>query len=99
MEKAYPLLKGARPRDDKHAKEVAEFILEYNKEKKLNFDVLIPLAIMHDIGHCAIPQEHFKYITGRGKVINGKLVHMLAGAKIAKDILDSINYDKKRLRK
>lgn len=92
-EAALPLLKQGRPGDDQHAVEVAEFILDYAKDKDLDLDVLIPVAIMHDIGHCAILPEHIKYISGSQKLPNAKLVHMLAGAKIAKDILESIKYD------
>lgn len=88
-----PILQNCRPGDDVHAVEVAEFVLNCGK-KDIDLDVLIPVAIMHDIGHSAILPEHFKYITGGERVLNGKLVHMLVGAKIAKDILDSINYDK-----
>ena len=51
---------------------------------------------MHDIGHSSILPEHFRYITGKDKVLNGKLVHMLVGAKIARDILVSIQYDEKK---
>jgi len=92
-----PYLKKGRKGDDLHAMEVVEFILEYNKKESLDLDVLIPLAIMHDIGHCAILPEHFKFITGSHKIINGKIVHMLAGAKIAKDILDEVGYPKEKI--
>lgn len=94
-EKAEPLLKQGRTGDDAHALQVTEFIL--NKVDQKFFDILIPVALMHDIGHSAILPEHFKYITGQEKVINGKLVHMLVGAKIAKDILDSVRYDPKKI--
>ncbi len=90
-EKAEPILKEGRPGDDTHALEVVEFIVN-NVDPKY-FDILIPVAIMHDIGHSAILPEHFKYITGTEKVKNGKLVHMLAGAKIAKEILGAVGYD------
>ena len=95
-EKVLPLLKQGRLGDDVHALEVAKFIVGYKGDLKLDFDILIPLAIMHDIGHVAICPEHFKFITGEAKLINGKLVHMLAGAKIAKDILEEVGYDKAR---
>jgi hypothetical protein len=90
--KCLPVLRQGRPGDDSHAKEVAEFILNYS-ETKFNKDVLIPVAILHDIGHSAILPQHFKYITGTERVRNAKLVHMLVGAKIANDILCSINYN------
>lgn len=94
--KCLPILQKGRSGDDAHAVEVAEFILNYNLNS-LDLDVLIPVAIMHDIGHSAILPEHFKYVTGQERLINGKLVHMLVGAKIAKDILDSIHYDQKKI--
>ena len=88
------LLKQGREGDVTHAKEVVNFILGYQGKLKLDLDILIPAAMMHDIGHSAILNNHFKYITGYKKLINGKLVHMLAGAKIAKDILKQVNYNK-----
>ncbi len=94
--KCLPLLQKGRPGDDTHAVEVTEFILSL-KDQKFDLDILIPVAIMHDIGHSAILAEHFKYITGQERVLNGKLVHMLVGAKIAKDILDSLNYNQQKI--
>lgn len=94
-EKIEPLLKQGRNGDDEHALQVTEFILN-NVDQKF-FDILIPVALMHDIGHSAILPEHFKYITGQEKVTNGKLVHMLVGAKIAKDILISVKYDPNKI--
>jgi hypothetical protein len=94
--KALPLLKNGRPGDDEHAKETTEIVVKYKGKLKINKDVLIPVAMMHDIGHSAILPEHFAHITGPNKISNGKLVHMLAGAKIAKGILDSVKYDQKK---
>lgn len=91
-DKCLPILQKGRPGDDSHAKEVVEFILNYSG-RKLNIDVLIPVAILHDIGHSAILPQHFKYITGTERVKNAKLVHMLVGAKIANDLLCLMNYD------
>lgn len=90
--KSLPFLQKGRPGDAEHAKEVVEIILNYRGPLKLNKDILVPAAIMHDIGHCAILPEHFAFITGETKIRNGKLVHMLAGAKIAHDILTSVKY-------
>jgi len=92
---ALPLLRKSRPGDDHHAMEVVSFILNYRGRLKLDYNVLIPAAMLHDIGHSAILPEHFKYVTGPEKMINGKLVHMLAGAKIAKDILVKVKYNQR----
>jgi len=95
-EESLPLLARGRPGDDMHAKEVAEYLLDYSGELKIDKAVLIPVAIMHDIGHSSILPEHFKFVTGEEKLINAKLVHMLVGAKIAKDILEKVGYDKEK---
>jgi len=94
-DKCLPILQKGRPGDDAHSVEVAEFVIA-SADKGIDLDVLIPVAIMHDIGHSAILPEHFKYITGGERVANGKLVHMLVGAKIAKEVLESIGYDKNK---
>jgi hypothetical protein len=92
-QKAAVLLKQGRPDDFTHAKEVVKYIMEYSKNHELDLDVFIPTAIMHDIGHSAILPEDFRFITGPEKLVNGKLAHMLIGAKIARDILNSVHYD------
>ncbi|HBB37344.1 MAG: hypothetical protein UX02_C0001G0241 [Candidatus Moranbacteria bacterium GW2011_GWC1_45_18] len=94
--KALPILKKGRPGDDVHAKETVKLVLSYQGNIKHDKDVIIPVAMMHDIGHALLLPEHFAYVTGPKKIVNAKLVHMLAGAKIAKDILDSVGYDKKK---
>ncbi len=92
-EKCLPFFESGRPGDDIHAKKTVESVLSYKGGIEFDSEVVIPVAMMHDIGHAAILPEHFKYVTGPEKIPNGKLVHMLAGAKIAKDILESVDYD------
>lgn len=92
-----PYLQEGRPGDVEHAAEVAQFVLEYRGDRVIDKDILVPVAIMHDIGHSAILPEHFSMITGPEKLINGKLVHMLAGAKIAKHILEQAEYEPEKL--
>lgn len=93
-EQAAALLASGRSEDHQHAQDTVEMILDYEGDIAIDEDILIPVAIMHDIGHSAILPEHYRHITGPEKLINGKLVHMLAGAKIARDILNAVGYDK-----
>ena len=95
-QKCLPILLKCRPGDDQHAAETVKLMANYSGKLKFDKPVLIPVAMMHDIGHAAILEQHFKYITGPEKIVNGKLVHMLTGAKIARELLKSINYDKKK---
>lgn len=96
--KCLPLFAQGRPGDGTHAKEVVNLILNYKGKLKIDKDILIPVAMMHDIGHAAILPYHFRYITGPEKIENGKLVHMLVGAKIAQDVLQSVKYDNEATR-
>jgi HD superfamily phosphohydrolase len=89
---ASPILKKARPGDFEHSLEVVNLILNYKGNINIDLEILIPVAIMHDIGHSALLPEHFKFVTGSDKLINGKLAHMLAGAKIAHDILEKVGF-------
>lgn len=97
--KALPYLKKCRTGELEHSKEIAEEIFKLSKNKKIDLDFLIPVAILHDVGHSMILPEHFKYITGPKKEENSKLVHMLIGAKIAHDILKKINYSNEKIKK
>ncbi|MCU0680247.1 MAG: HD domain-containing protein [Planctomycetes bacterium] len=90
--------KECREGDGEHGLEVAQIIHNYSGKIKINKNILIPVALMHDIGHSVILSEHFKYITGEEKIANGKLVHMLAGAKIAKNILEKLKYPTKEIK-
>lgn len=93
-----PILKKGRPGDDIHAKETVKLVLNYKGKLQFNRDVIIPVAMMHDIGHAVLLSEHFAYVTGPKKIANAKLVHMLAGAKIAKEIMDTVKYDKEKIK-
>lgn len=90
--KCKKLLKNARQGDLEHAEETVKLILNYKGDLKFDPEIAIPVAMMHDIGHIAILPEHFKFITGPEKILNSKLVHMLAGAKITKEILKKVGY-------
>jgi hypothetical protein len=92
-QRCVPLLQTGRSDDEGHAKDTVEFILNYNGALKFDPEVIIPVAMMHDIGHSALLPEHLKYVSGGVKIANGKLVHMLAGAKVAHGLLSELKYD------
>ncbi|MFC1723553.1 HD domain-containing protein [Nanoarchaeota archaeon] len=93
-DEALPYLEQGRAGDVEHVHDVMGELLDYKSDSaELDLRVLLPVAILHDIGHAAILEEHFKYLTGTDRLQNGKLVHMLTGAKIAKDILARAGYD------
>jgi hypothetical protein len=89
-----PLLEQGTPGSVDHAYDLIGEMLSFRSSKlKVDLDIMLPLAILHDIGHAAILPEHFSLLTGPVKIKNSKLIHMLTGAKIAKEILGQIGYD------
>ncbi len=98
-EEAVPYLEKCRSGDLEHCARIAEEVFRLGGDKNLDLDVLIPVAIFHDIGHSVILPEHFYLISGPKKEQNSKLVHMLTGAKIAKDILTKIAYPADKIKK
>jgi hypothetical protein len=94
LEISLPLLEQGTPGSVNHAYDLIGEMLSFKSDKlKVDIDILLPLAILHDIGHAAILPEHFSLLTGPVKIKNSKLIHMLTGAKIAKDILEKVGYD------
>lgn len=94
---ALPYFAQARPGDLKHSLAIVNEANRQGQILKLDLDVLIPAAIFHDIGHAAILPEHLWMVTGPDKLKGSKLVHMLTGAKIAKDVLTGLSYDPKKI--
>lgn len=92
--KAKPLLEKEKPDDVIHAVSLVNELLNFKSDTvKLDLDIMLPMAILHEIGHSAILPELYPYVTGTKKIKNAKLIHMFAGAKIAKEILEDVGYD------
>jgi len=96
--KAVPYLRQGRQGELEHCQKTAEEVYRLGKDKGWNLDILIPVAMFHDIGHSAVLPEHFHLISGPKKEENSKLVHMLTGAKIAHDVLKEVNYPDEKIR-
>jgi|GEM_PF-765063 len=95
FEIALPYLEQGTPGTIEHVYDLINEVTNFKSDKiKIDSSILLPLAILHDIGHYAILPEHFPYLTGPAKIKNSKLIHMLTGAKIAKELLEEVGYDK-----
>jgi HD superfamily phosphodiesterase len=86
-------------RDDQgHAETVTNFAKELLKTEKGDEDIVIPAAILHDIGWSQIPVEKLKQLflvqTGSEFDIQLRHIHQTEGVKLAKHILDEVNYPK-----
>lgn len=83
-------LKG-RPFDIEHIKILSKDALVVCKKEKIDDSLLLPLIILHDIGYGVTKPAYFQ------KEL--KKAHMIAGAKLCKEILKKINYPKEKIDK
>ena len=62
------------------------------QKENLDDSLLLPLVILHDVGYSEVPKDNpFK--------LNLRKAHMKAGAKIARRILEQLNYPKDKIEK
>jgi len=97
-------------RDDKgHAKMVTDFAFELLKTESADEDVLVPAAILHDIGWSQLSKEERFYIFKKkitkevemkNKVkVNVRAKHQIEGVKLTKRILKQVGYNKDKITK
>ena len=84
-------------RNDKgHAFIVTTYAQDICSIEKTNPDVVIPAAILHDIGWSRIPYEDrmlvFAYDVDKEKMLKIRLQHQEESVKIAREILKKLNY-------
>lgn len=84
-ELAKPHYQKGRPMDIDHIEWMMKDALFVCKKEKIDDSLLIPLVILHDVGYSKVPK-------GNPFRLDLKTSHMKAGAKIAKEILQKLNY-------
>lgn len=87
LDKALPYYQRGRFGDVEHIKWLVETVPKYVDESEADFDILMPLVILHDIGYCKV--DHTDPIN-----LDIRRAHMREGAKIAKEILQEVHYPK-----
>lgn len=99
FQKAIPFLKKGENKDFvKHTKWVIKSMEMLLRKEKRNEDILMPAAILHDIGWAKVPLDLQKIIKGpkAKKVLES---HLKYCSPIAKNILNSFDYDKVKIKK
>ena len=91
-ELAKPYYEKGRPMDIDHIEWMMSDAVFVCEKEKIDDSLLLPLVILHDVGYAETPQ-------GNPFEQSLKEVHMRAGAKIAKEILDEIEYPKDKTEK
>jgi HD superfamily phosphodiesterase len=75
------------------------FALKLLKEEGGNPDVVVPAILLHDVGYSRIPEDELHLALGP-KMEKPELqkLHETEGAKLATEILESINYPKELIK-
>lgn len=87
LEKAIPYYEKGRPGDIEHIKWLYETIPKFIKPKEVDYDILMPVAILHDTGYSKVPK-------GASPLnLDIRKLHSEEGAKIAEEILTLLKYN------
>ncbi|MAG01778.1 hypothetical protein CMI42_00415 [Candidatus Pacearchaeota archaeon] len=89
---AKPYYKKGRSEDIEHIKWMMKDALLVCKKEKLDDSILLPLVILHDTGYANVPKNNLFELDIRK-------THMKEGEKIAKDILEEVNYSPDKIKK
>ncbi|MCJ7804781.1 HD domain-containing protein [Patescibacteria group bacterium] len=97
-------------RDDQgHAKTVLKYAFKLLKTEKADKDIVIPTAILHDIGWSQLTKKE-RFFVYKNKItkememkmkskVGVRVKHELAGERLAREILEKIKYNKKKIKK
>jgi HD superfamily phosphodiesterase len=84
--------------DKGHAKIVLGFALKLVKTERVDENVVIPAAILHDVGWVQLPKKErlsiFAKKTGDAKIASTRRKHEAAGVKLARKILEKVSYER-----
>lgn len=87
-QKALPYLRQGRRWDLRHTQQIIPLAERVAQRSYLQADVLVPTAILHDIGWSQVPQR----ILTTYRSTTARRMHMERGARLADDILRSVQY-------
>lgn len=82
--------------DDGHAEIVTKYAYKLSKINKTNDDVVIPAAILHDVGWSQLPKEERFLIYNKNNSpelrFKVRYKHQSGGVKLVKKLLEKVNY-------
>lgn len=86
---ARPYYERGRPMDIDHIEWMMGDATTVSQKENLDGSILLPLVILHDVGYAEVPKDNpFK--------LDMRKAHMEAGAKIARRVLDQVEYPQDR---
>ncbi len=91
-ELAQPYYEKGRPMDIAHIKWMMRDAFLVCQIEKIDDSLLLPLVILHDVGYAKVPKDNISDLDLRK-------ANMEEGAKIAKEILEKVDYPKDKVEK
>ncbi len=91
LEKALPLYKKGRVGDVEHIKWLSRIITKYIDKSEIDYDILIPVILLHDVGYSKISRKSNCFD------LDIRRLHSEEGAKIAEKILKELNYSEDKI--
>lgn len=89
---AKPYYEKGRPMDVDHIEWMMQEALSVCKKENIDDSLLLPLVILHDVVYAEVPK-------GNPFNLDLRKAHMKASGKIAKEILEKLNYSKNKTEK
>lgn len=86
LEKALPFYEAGREGDVVHVKWLFDIIPKYVLESEIDYDILMPVVILHDVGYSKVPKGSNPYN------LDIRKLHSEEGAKIAESVLSDLDY-------
>jgi len=87
-----PYYEKGRPMDVNHIEWMMQDALLVCEKENIDDSLLLPLVILHDVGYSEMPKDNpFNLDLRKG--------HMEAGARIARSILEKLDYDQDKIEK
>lgn len=86
LKKALPYYENGREGDVEHIKWIFETLPKLVNESDIDFDILIPVVILHDIGYARVPKGSNPFN------LDIRKLHSKEGSLIAQEILQELDY-------
>lgn len=86
-------------KNDIHTEMATQYAYLLLEKEKGDEEIVIPAIILHDVGWKKVPEElHLKAFGPKATMPKVRRVHEVEGVKIARKILEKINYDQEKIK-
>lgn len=86
-------------KNDIHTEISTQYAYLLLEKEKGDEEIVIPAIILHDVGWKKVPEElHLKAFGPKASMPEVRRVHEVEGVKIAREILEKVNYDQEKIK-